>query len=269
MRRLSTRLHPAAPARTRRRRAPGRRRAGASRERGGPASRDGGAAPAGGIEPPTTRLTGGRSTIELHRNMEAQRASIYIILDCHRSGAPTPALLRWRGQVDPRGIEPPAVRLRGGCSIHLSYGSARRAHLRMACCVSKPMHVGHSAKPSPGAVNAPRLSLSNRMLPTHSLARPLSPGATPPPQRATRPRAAQDNSLPRLVGSRQSTAGRQPTADLQPTNRPTAHSRSTAHERADSRDELTAHKPPERRRPPGFPEAAFANVVDRRVLSCL
>jgi len=73
------------------------------------------------------------------------------------------------------------------------------------------------------------------MLPTHSLPRLLSPGATPPPQRATTSCAAHKTTHlldspaagdPQQADSPQQiespSAGRQPTADRKPTNGPIA-----------------------------------------------
>lgn len=205
--------------------------------------------------------------------MEARRASIYIILGCHRSGVPGPALLRRRDTGGPErnrtSSRPLKKRLLYPFELRVRAEGTPPPDLP---CQQAKTRLTFRESITRRHERAPWRSFSNRMLPTHSLPRLLSPGATPPPQRATTSRAARKTTHlldQPAASSQQSTAGQQPTADLQPTSRPTAHGRSPAHERADNRSGPTAYKPPERRRPPGFPEAAFANVVDRRVLSCL
>lgn len=291
--------------RHRRRRTPGRRRARASRERGGPCPPSaGGAAPAGGIEPPTPRLTSGRSTIELHRNMEAQRASIYIAHPgCHRTSDPSEEgstrarrrSLRSHGalagisrravrRVDPRGIEPPAVRLRSGCSIHLSYGSARRAHLRIACTPAarhplkssnlrverrgRPTTARAPPCPEPAYTKPDRAPASAHHGPRTSFvidSTASSAFSTAPPFHGRNSPAARDDlarAASKTIPLFNEPTARPPQRCLKPTG-------GHGPQRACSPRRTHSSRAPKRRRPPGFPEAAFANVVDRRVLSCL
>ncbi len=258
-------LHPAAPAERgadeRPRRAASRRLA---RSETAPASPRWSAAPAGGIEPPTTRLTGGRSPLSC-RNMEAQRLhfTAHPGLSQIRC-APDAGAAGSRGQVDRRGIEHSNRPLKRRLLYPAELQGPRGGHTS-AWPVTRSASQTTSTIPRarlPGAVNAPRQPRSRiEMLPTaFSAAPPFLRAQLPPRQRRRRARAQRQliSSTRRQPGDPQQADSPQP--DRKPTGRPTAHGRSPAHKRADSRSEADSPQAPERRRPHRFPEAAFAGA---------
>lgn len=163
------------------------------------------------------------------------------------AGVPSPrARSGWRGGVsgrpvrlvDPRGIEPPAVRSRSGCSGHLSYGSA--------------MQTGHPAPASPAPrMHAAAISFDSNASSACSTAPPFC-GRTPPaPQRATTSHARQARQpLSQQACSPQRTARRSPQGAYSPpvTSSP-AEDRSprgrTAPQRSTARDGQPASRSPQ------------------------